>query len=86
MGHAKTRPLALKRLTDAIHTLVEQSAKGKTPENIFMPADPVYFQMFYSGKPCVVGELKVTAKTGPRGTLTIHGIQANEYGGRLAAA
>lgn len=86
IGRGKTREEALDMLGDMTASQVQFSISKGNLSNIFQPADPEFFQMFFAGKNCAVGTVEVE-KLGPAKLdgVTLEPFETHEYHGQPAA-
>jgi hypothetical protein len=59
LGDGPTKEAALDALRESVEIQVEASIEHKNLENLFSPADPIYFAMFAAGKDLKVGVLRL---------------------------
>jgi predicted RNase H-like HicB family nuclease len=94
MGHGHTRKQAFLRMNDAICTQIERSVDHDNLDNISMPADARFFQMYFAGKNRATGWLTLhTPSTKGRSDapcklddIVFQAVKAREYTGDYAIA
>lgn len=82
IGHGDSREEALNQLQAAIQIQIEESARDRGGDNLFFPAEPEYFRMFFAGRHRAV--FAVAFSFDPplppeEGGLDIDGIEYSEY-------
>ena len=74
LGDGKSQKEALDCLSEALVLQVTASLEHDNPENLFTPAEGVYFRRFAEGRHVAVGEFNIQLEG-----FDLHEIEAREY-------
>ena len=75
-GHGDSHESALDMLADAISIQVVESIEANNPDNLFNPADKLFFTMFAAGSDCVAGQIEIHAEK-----VEFPNVSAREFAG-----
>jgi hypothetical protein len=76
IGDGASPAAAVKSLNKAIGAQIKASVKHKCLQNLFVSADPKFWEMFATGKNIATGELIFQKATSP---VTIEAMETREY-------